>query len=385
MKLRTRLLATFGLLALTTFSISIVGYLLVSRFSGALYEVGVVRLPSIQGLDTMREALHELARAEHRRHRATEDRATMKAEIELAGRQWQRFDEGVRVYEPLAQVPQEAELWRRFVAVIAELRPLHEAAMARALARIEGGAAGKPEAVVPDEAHLAEHLNSAQDLLFELLRLNTRIAENALAGTARTSDEVANVGHVMLGFAAFALFLHFWLAFSIGRSVTRPVEDAERAIRRIAGGDLEARVPVSGDDELGRLSGSVNHLAVALQESEALRRAVGTNLRGASFTRSPTSPTAAGTSSASARASSASSASRPRTFCPIPRCSSVSSVRRTGRSCWRRGSASRPASPQWTSTSAAHGRARNSATSTSRQPPAASTTARWSRTGSSRT
>lgn len=278
MKLRTRLLATFGLLALTTFSISIVGYLLVSRFSGALYEVGVVRLPSIQGLDTMREALHELARAEHRRHRATEDSATMKAEIALAGRQWQRFDEGLGVYEPLARVPQEAELWRRFVAVIAEVRPLHEAAMARALARTEEVATGKSQVVVADESHLAGQLNSAEDLLAELLRLNTRIAENALAGTARTSDEVANVGHVMLGFAAFALFLHVWLAFSIGRSVTRPVEDAERAIRRIAGGDLGARVPVYGDDEPGRLSGSVNHLAVALQEGEALRRAVGTNL-----------------------------------------------------------------------------------------------------------
>jgi hypothetical protein len=57
MKLRTRLLATFGVVALSTLVVSGVGVVLVDRYAQALYDVGSVRLPSIDGLLAMREAV----------------------------------------------------------------------------------------------------------------------------------------------------------------------------------------------------------------------------------------------------------------------------------------------------------------------------------------
>jgi signal transduction histidine kinase len=64
------------------------------------------------------------------------------------------------------------------------------------------------------------------------------------------------------------------VAASLGRRLTRPVRAAEAATRRIAAGDLGARVPVSDgdDDELAALARSVNAMAAELERSRQLER-----------------------------------------------------------------------------------------------------------------
>jgi two-component system sensor histidine kinase BaeS len=64
------------------------------------------------------------------------------------------------------------------------------------------------------------------------------------------------------------------VAWTFGRRLTRPVRDADAAARRIASGDLSARVPVpaTGGDELVALAGSVNAMAEALERSQGLER-----------------------------------------------------------------------------------------------------------------
>lgn len=55
----------------------------------------------------------------------------------------------------------------------------------------------------------------------------------------------------------------------LARSITRPVRDLERATRALAAGDLDARVPVrtaARRDEIGRLAGSLDAMAVQLGE-----------------------------------------------------------------------------------------------------------------------
>jgi len=55
--------------------------------------------------------------------------------------------------------------------------------------------------------------------------------------------------------------------------LTRPLREAEAATRRIAEGDLAARVPEApGNDELAALSRSINAMAAALERSRGLER-----------------------------------------------------------------------------------------------------------------
>jgi len=63
------------------------------------------------------------------------------------------------------------------------------------------------------------------------------------------------------------------VADGLARRITRPLAAAEHATRRIAAGDLDARVPeTADDDELASLTRSVNTMAEALARSRGLER-----------------------------------------------------------------------------------------------------------------
>jgi len=63
------------------------------------------------------------------------------------------------------------------------------------------------------------------------------------------------------------------VASVLGSRLTRPLRDAQRATRRIAAGDLSARLPEPrGDDELATLTRSINSMAETLERSRGLER-----------------------------------------------------------------------------------------------------------------
>jgi two-component system sensor histidine kinase MtrB len=73
----------------------------------------------------------------------------------------------------------------------------------------------------------------------------------------------------LLAGSAVAIALALIAAGFIARGILRPVADAGRAARRIAGGDLAARVPVRGHDELARLAVELNRMAASLETTLA--------------------------------------------------------------------------------------------------------------------
>ncbi len=70
-----------------------------------------------------------------------------------------------------------------------------------------------------------------------------------------------------------ALVVAVVVAANLGRRLTKPIRDAEEATRRIAAGDLSARLPTStSDDELAALTRSINAMAESLERSKGLER-----------------------------------------------------------------------------------------------------------------
>lgn len=57
--------------------------------------------------------------------------------------------------------------------------------------------------------------------------------------------------------------------FFVARRATRPIQELERHTRRVAAGDLDARLAVSSRDELGRLALAFNRMTEELRESRA--------------------------------------------------------------------------------------------------------------------
>ncbi len=78
---------------------------------------------------------------------------------------------------------------------------------------------------------------------------------------------LAQLRIALLAGSAVAIALALIAAGFIARGILRPVADAGRTARRIAGGDLSARVPVRGRDELGRLAVELNRMAESLEST----------------------------------------------------------------------------------------------------------------------
>jgi two-component system sensor histidine kinase MtrB len=80
-------------------------------------------------------------------------------------------------------------------------------------------------------------------------------------------DALAQLRAGLLVAALVAMLVALLAAGAIARGILRPVAAAGAAARRIAGGDLSARIPAEGSDELGRWATEFNRMAVSLQST----------------------------------------------------------------------------------------------------------------------
>jgi class 3 adenylate cyclase len=64
-------------------------------------------------------------------------------------------------------------------------------------------------------------------------------------------------------------------SYYIGRSLLQPIGVLSRAMTKVAEGDLEVRVPVTSNDEVGELTGRFNTMIEGLREREQLRETFG--------------------------------------------------------------------------------------------------------------
>lgn len=92
---------------------------------------------------------------------------------------------------------------------------------------------------------------------YEVYQLFPLAQEQATLDLVRNDTTVAGL-LLVAGLAGLAAIVTFTLV--------KPVNDAARASRRVAAGNLEARMPVSGEDDLAQLAMSFNEMAGSLQE-----------------------------------------------------------------------------------------------------------------------
>ena len=98
--------------------VGISGYTGIATVGNAVNEIGVVRLPSIQGLMMMNEgqtavAAATLTAAIYENNYQAQDK--FAEALQLRTRAWSNIEAGRKLYEPLPQTPEEAVLWKRFL------------------------------------------------------------------------------------------------------------------------------------------------------------------------------------------------------------------------------------------------------------------------------
>ncbi|HEY5957415.1 MAG TPA: histidine kinase dimerization/phospho-acceptor domain-containing protein, partial [Polyangiaceae bacterium] len=127
--------------------------------------------------------------------------------------------------------------------------------------RLIQGEAG--EALVNAVAEMQDRQQRAAELLKRVSNLNRADLAHGFAA-ARKSTESAARFQLLIGLSAFLLVL--WLSLWVSRGVIRTLGQISEGFSRFATGNFELRIPVTAQDELGKVSENANQMADSLRK-----------------------------------------------------------------------------------------------------------------------
>ena len=233
------------------------GYRGIVKVGGAVNEIGVVRLPSIQGLMAMSEGQTAVASAtlytavyENDYH--SQDK--FAEALELRKKAWSHIDAGWKKYEPLPQTAEEEVLWKQFTGEWAGWKAVDD----KINSIIASMANNKDEQKQKDlfvEFYAQYQLSrplflKAEATLMKIEQLNEGVAATSVEdGTAAIS--AAEWGMVISAVAS-ALLAIICAGYITG-TITGPLNEAVHVAQTVASGDLTSRIEVETTEETGQL------------------------------------------------------------------------------------------------------------------------------------
>ena len=265
MKLSTKLIGGFVAVALLTLVVGSIGYWGVSRLGGHLQEVGVVRLPSIQGLDLINEAQTAIKAAERTLLLPSLAPAMLVEQQARLKAAWERVDKGWKIYEPLPQTPAEEAKWKQFVPAWQAWKKDHEAVLNLALEAHK--TADKTQWAKVEELSLttaAKSFGAAETLLGDILDINHAVAEEskrASASDATLAKTVSTIGSLV------GLVVALALGITMARSTSKSIKAV--AVTLSAGADQTASAAGQVSAASQSLAEGASEQAASLEETSS--------------------------------------------------------------------------------------------------------------------
>ncbi|MYM87272.1 HAMP domain-containing protein [Rugamonas sp. FT82W] len=233
------------------------GYAGIVKVGGAVNEIGVVRLPSIQGLLMMSEGQTAVASATlytavYENDYRSQDK--FNEAQDLRKKAWANIDRGWKQYEPLPQTAEEEVMWKQFTGEWAAWKAVDD----KIGAIIAGMAANKDEQKQKDlfvEFYAQYQLSrplflKAESTLMKIEKLNEDISATSVKeGTAA----VTRAEWAMVASGVIAALVAIGCAAYITAAITMPINEAVRVAQTVASGDLTSRIEVGSTEETGQL------------------------------------------------------------------------------------------------------------------------------------
>jgi len=126
MKLGTKLMLGFSAVAVITLFLGIIGFYGAVQNESAMEEVGVVRLPSIQSVLQMKEAMQSIIVSQRTLLNPDNTIEERRDQYEGVDRYRERYRRAFDVYEPLPQTEQESREWQSFMRIIPQWVALND-------------------------------------------------------------------------------------------------------------------------------------------------------------------------------------------------------------------------------------------------------------------
>ena len=237
--------------------VGICGYTGIATVGAAVNEIGVVRLPSIQGLLMINEgqtavAAATLTAAIYENNYQAQDK--FAEALQLRTRAWSNIEAGRKLYEPLPQTREEAVLWKRFLEEWTAWKADDDKvrAILRQLADNRDEQRQKELFVAFYKQYQESRalFGKAEATLNEIIQLNNGVAE---ASVREGGAAVVRSESLMLILALLASALGIACAAYITRAITQPINSAVKVAQTVASGDLTSRIEVHTTEETGQL------------------------------------------------------------------------------------------------------------------------------------
>jgi methyl-accepting chemotaxis protein len=240
------------------------GYRGIAKVGGAVNEIGVVRLPSIQGLLVMSEGQTAVAAANLFAGTYSGDyqaQSKFVEALEMRKKAWSNIDRGWKRYEPLPQTAEESVLWKQFTGEWAEWKAADDK-----IGAIIGTLSANADEQKQKDLFVAFYqqynqsrplFQKAETTLMKIERLNEGISE---ASVAEGMAAVASAEWAMLIAALIAAAVAIGCAVYITGAITHPINEAVRVAQTVASGDLTSRIEVATTEETGQLLGALKEM-----------------------------------------------------------------------------------------------------------------------------
>lgn len=253
MKTGTKVLAGFVFAVTVTAVVGAVGWRAIITARGHIEEIGVVRLPSVVGLEKMMVGQFEAGYGI--RGLLVERYADAKVrteQYERIVRGLKRADDGRKLYEPLPQTAEEAIMWKELVPVWegwgASMGKLTEMEREKDRLLASGLRADDPKVKAIDDAVFAEAqktrdlMDSSSAKLADVVQLNVKIGDDeVVSATADGASAITYMIVTILAGVAAMVGLGVWLARNISKVLRTLIGEAKRLTEAAVDGKLQSR------------------------------------------------------------------------------------------------------------------------------------------------
>lgn len=277
MKIGTKLVAVFMLVALIGVVIGVIGYTSTKNVAQGVEEIGDVRLPSVSALLEMYESQSAVLAGERAllSKRMFSDAQVRKSNIDFIESALKRADHAWETYAPLPQTKKEAEIWEDFKPLWKNWKAGDEAFRAIVSQKESLMASGisldDPQMQSIDDRLYAKSIEvreaflKSRALLEDLVKLNERVAEEEAVAAHLTANSAQSriVWIMVIGFIIAAV-----LGFFFSRRLSQPIVELRDIAQDVAEGNLNASVNIQRGDELGKLAESFGTMIENLRKSD---------------------------------------------------------------------------------------------------------------------
>jgi len=253
MKTGTKVLAGFIIALAVAIVVGMVGYRGIDKLSTDVDEIGMVRLPGVQGLNLVVSGQLQVGYAVrgllHPQYMAPQVRA----------QQYERFtaglkeaEEGLRLYEPLSKAPDEAVMWKEYQSLWEAWKKsvidIEDVSRQKDQLVATGLKLSDPKVLAADAKGMElakgsrDAMNASLAKLRELVSLNSQLAQKLVKEASADASSSITIMFTTIAISAIGLLvLGVFIAMNISKILTLVVGETGRLTQATIDGKLQIR------------------------------------------------------------------------------------------------------------------------------------------------